>query len=1124
MSKFSVRNPLTVFMAVIVAIVLGIVSYTRMTPDLMPSIDLPYVVVVTSYAGATPEKVETVVSKPIEQSMGTLDGIKNITSTSSENVSMIMLEFEEETNMDSATVDILQKLNQIEGYWDDMVGTPYIMKMNPNMMPVAVASVQMDGMNKSELSNLLDETLLNRLEGINGVASIATTGNVDEEVSVLLSQSKTDSLYEKIYAELDKNFEEPQKQLDDSKKQLDEAVKGFEKAIADIDSNADMPADMKEQAKVQITSSPEYVQVQEGLKNLEQGQQELDKSKEELHKKIDLSALLSMDTLSGILTAEDFAMPAGYVKEGDAKWIVNVGDEIKSIEEIQNLVLADLKIDGVEPVRIKDVADVVVTDDSADIYAKINGEDGVVLSFSKQSSYATADVADNIAEKFDELSEEYEGLHFVTLMNQGDYINLVVDSITSSLLWGALFAVIVLFIFLRDIRPTFITLCSIPVSVIFAVVLMYFSGISLNMMSLSGLSIAVGMLVDNSIVVIENIYRLKSKGESVAKAAISGAVQVAGAITASTLTTICVFLPIVFVDGLTRTLFVDMALTLGYALVASLIIALTFVPATASKILKKDIKKKPENPNGITAKYRKAVTWCLSHKIAVFAVALVLLVGSILAELSRGFTFMPDMDMPQLSATLETEFGTSFEDTTALADEAIKRIQGVEDVETVGAMISSDSAMSMFGGSGGSSNSVTFYIMLDENKKRSSNEVIKEINELCSDLDCDFNATSSTDVSALMGGSGISVNIYGDDIEQLQKSAEEISEIVSGVEGTQNITNGLEENDPALKITVDKEKAMLKGLTVAQIFSEISDSLTTEKKAIDVIFDDTSYQVYVSDEDTDSLSVDDIKNYIMEVTAQDGTVSEVKLSDVASVEETESLSSITRQNQKRYLTVSSEIADGYNVSLVSSDVEKALESYETPKGITFEISGENENIMDSMKQLVEMLLLGVMLVYMIMVAQFQSLKSPFIIMFTIPLAFTGGMLALLVTGFEISVISMLGFVMLCGIIVNNGIVLVDYINQLRLEGMERRKAIAEAGATRMRPIFMTSITTILGLIVMALGVGDGAEMMQPIAIVCIGGLLYATLLTLFVIPCLYDLMNKKELKKLSKEDLEISKL
>lgn len=496
------------------------------------------------------------------------------------------------------------------------------------------------------------------------------------------------------------------------------------------------------------------------------------------------------------------------------------------------------------------------------------------------------------------------------------------------------------------------------------------------MMSLSGLSIAVGMLVDNSIVVIENIYRLKSKGESVAKAAISGATQVAGAVTASTLTTICVFLPIVFVDGLTRTLFVDMALTLGYALIASLIISLTFVPATASKMLKKDIKKKSEKPNGITAKYKKAVTWCLSHKIAVFAIAIVLLVGSIMAEMSRGFTFMPDMDMPQLSATLETELGTSFEDTTALADEAMKRIQSVEDVETVGAMISSDSGMSMMGG-GGSSNAVTFYIMLDENKKRSSNEIIKEINELCSDLDCDFEATGSTDVSALMGGSGISVNIYGDDLEQLQQSAKEVSEIVSGVEGTQNILNGLEENDPALKITVDKEKAMLNGLTVAQIFQEMSDALTTEKKAIDVIFDDTSYEVYVSDENTDSLSVDDIKNYTMEVTAQDGTVSEVKLSDVASVEESESLSSISRKNQKRYLTVSAEIADGYNVSLVSSDVEEALNSYEAPKGIKIEISGENENIMDSMKQLVEMLLLGVMLVYMIMVAQFPVAEITF---------------------------------------------------------------------------------------------------------------------------------------------------
>lgn len=1120
MSKFSVRKPLTVFMAVIAAIVLGVVSYTRMTPDLMPSIDLPYVVIVTTYPGATPEKVEMVISQPIEQAMGTLNGIVSINSTSSENASMVMLEFEEETNMDTATVDILQSLNQIEGYWDDdMIGTPYLLKLNPNMMPVAVVGIQMEGMDRAELSTFLDETLLGQLEGIDGVASVATIGNVNEEVSVLLSQAKIDALYDKIYSEIDKNFDGPQAELDNSKAALDEAMAAFDLAIADINANPELPDDMKAAMIEQITSSPEYIQVTEGMAAIEAGQAELDAAKEAAHGAVDLSALLSMNTLSGILTAQSFSMPAGYVYKDNTSWMVNIGDEISSIDEIQELVLVDLGMEGISPIRIKDVANVVITDDGEEIYAKLNGKDGVMLSFSKQSSYATADVSASIADKFEKLAKEYDGLEFVTLMDQGEYINIVVGSITSSLLWGALFAIIVLFIFLRDIRPTFITLCSIPVSVLFAIVLMYFSGITLNMMSLSGLAIAVGMLVDNSIVVIENIYRLKSQGESATKAAISGAAQVTGAITASTLTTICVFLPIVFVDGLTRTLFVDMALTLGYALVASLIIAITFVPAMSSKILKKDKKNKTKDGKILTS-YKKAVTWCLSHKIVVFAVAIVLLVGSIAAELSRGLTFMPDMDMPQLMATLETEIGTPMEVTTALADEAIARIQTVEEVQTIGTMLSS--GMSLMGGGG--SNSVTFYLMLDENKSRSSEEIIKEINDLCADLDCEFEVSGAMDISSLMGGAGVAVYVFGDDLDTLRQTAQEVSDVIAGVEGTQNIMNGLEENDPALKITVDKEKAMLSGLTVAQVFMEINSAVTTEQKAINVIFDDASYEVYVSSEDTDALTPDDIRNYTISVTGMDGSVSEVKLSDIATIEDTEALSSISRADQKRYLTVSAEIAEGYNVSLVAADVKKALDSYSPPRGVTLEISGESETIEDSMSDLIQMLLLGVMLVYMIMVSQFQSLKSPFIVMFTIPLAFTGGMLGLLVTGFEVSVISMLGFVMLCGIIVNNGIVLVDYINQLRIDGMERRHAIAEAGATRMRPIFMTSITTILGLTVMALGVGNGSEIMQPIAIVCIGGLIYATVLTLFVIPCLYDLMNKKEIKTISKEDMEISKL
>lgn len=1124
MSKFSVKKSLTVFMAVIAAIVIGIVSYTRMTPDLLPSMDLPYVIVITTYPGATPEKVETVVTRPMEQTMATLDGIVNVGSTSAENMSMLMLEFNEDINMDSVTVDILQKVELIEGSWDDMVGTPILMKLNPNMLPVAVAAVQVEGMDRTQLSDFLEETLLNKLEGTDGVASITPSGILETEITVMLSQSRIDSLYEKIYEVVDKNFEKPQAEIDAGRTQLKEAQKAFDEALKAIDDNPAYPDEMKEMAKEQILNSEEYLQVVAGLEELEKGQEELDKAKKAAHGAIDLTQLLSMDTLSGILTAQDFAMPAGYVKSGDESWMINVGDEIASIEEIQNLVLLDMKMEGLEPIRIKDVADVVVTDNAENIYATVNGGDGIVLSFSKQSSYATATVAENITKKFDELSKEYDGLKFTSLMDQGEYIELVVDSIMSSLLWGALFSVIVLFIFLKDIRPTFITLCSIPVSLLVAIVLMYFTGVSLNMMSLSGLAIAVGMLVDNSIVVIENIYRLRAKGVSRAKAAISGASQVAGAILSSTLTTICVFLPIVFIDGITRTLFVDMALTLAYSLMASVFIALTFVPAMASKILKDEDKTKEKKESKFIKGYKKFIGWSISHKIVVFIVVIVLLVGSFALELTKGFVFMPDMDMPQLSATLTTELGTTQEETIKIAEEAIKRMLTVKEVETVGSMMGSGSMMGLGGGGDTTSNSIQMYIMLDENKDRKAIDIAKELNEMCADLEGEFEVASAMDMGALMGGSGVTINLYGEDLENLQLGAKEIGQILEKVEGTANVLDGLEENDPALKITVDKEKAMKNGLTVAQVYMEISKVLTLEKKAIDVIFEDASYAVYVSTENTEALTTDDIRAYEFEVTNMDQSVSNIKLTDIATIEDTETLTSINRTNQRRYLTVSAEIADGHNVTLVSNKLEEALKDYKAPAGVTYELSGETETIAEAMKDLLLMMLLAVMLIYMIMVAQFQSLKSPFIIMFTIPLAFTGGMLGLLVTGMEVSIIALVGFVMLCGIIVNNGIVLVDYINQLRQEGMERREAIIEAGAVRLRPVIMTSLTTILGQIVMAFGSGSGAAIMQPIAVVCIGGLLYATLLTLVVVPCLYDLMNKKELKVISKEDLEISTL
>lgn len=1110
MPKFSVKKPLTVFMAAIIVIILGFVSYTKMTPDLLPNIDLPYVVVMTSYPGATPEKVEMTVTKPMEQSMATLENVKNIQSVSSENSSMLILEFSEDVNMDTISVDILQKINLIEGYWEDTVGTPIILKLNPSMLPVEVAAVSMEGMGQAELSDFVQDTLMNRLEGTPGVASISSTGILEEQVQVVLRQDKIDQVNQGIRDAIDAQIEAQMAAAAQSQ-EIDPSILGQGDGMIDPAMAAQMGEGVDPAMAAQAAEAQEQAEAQAA------------EAKEQAYAQADITHFLTMDMISNILTAQDFSMPAGYVEQEGISYLVSVGDEIASLDEMANLLLMDLHMEGVEPIYLKDVAEVSVEDNAQDIYAKINGEDGVILSFSKQSDYATAKTAENIAKRMENLEKEYYGLQFTVLMDQGEYIHMVIDSILQNLLLGALFAVIILFLFLRDIRPTFITLCSIPISVIFAIVLMYFSGISLNIISMSGLAISVGMLVDNSVVVIENIYRLKSKGASSVKAAVSGAAQVAGAITASTLTTVCVFAPIVFVEGITRQLFVDMALTLTYSLMASLIVALTLVPAMASGMLQKVKRKKTGLFERFLGGYRSLLGLALRFKPVVLLLALGLLVFSVYGTIRKGFTFMPDMSMPQLSVTVEGDPDAGDEELAKLSDEVMARIQTIDEVETVGATMGGTMNLN-----GGEANTVSLYVMLDEEMERSSQEISQEIEAMCQDLDCEVSASGSAmaESSAMLGGNGISIDVCGDDLDDLAQTAQSVASILEGVEGTQEVSSGIEETNPEIHFAVDKDAAMKEGLTVAQIYSEIAKAMDTEKAAGEVTFDGKEYKVSVSSDSVGNKTPEEIKELEFTVTDTEGNEKKLNIGAVAKVTEKETLVSIGRKNQERYLSVTAGIQEGHNVTLVTDKAREALKDLELPKGIRLEFAGENETIMEAMEQLVQMLLLGLVLVYMIMVAQFQSLKSPFIIMFTIPLAFTGGLLGLLLADMEISVIAMLGFIMLSGIIVNNGIVLVDYINQLRLDGWEKKKAIVEAGATRMRPILMTSLTTILGLSVMVLGIGganSGAEMMQPLAVVCIGGLVYATLLTLFVVPVLYDMMNRRELRKISKEDLEISR-
>lgn len=1313
MSKFSVKKPLTVFVAVVAVLVLGVVAYFKMTPDLLPNMDFPYIMIMTTYPGASPEKVEAELTKPMEQAMSTLEHIKEVSSTSSENYSMLMLEFEEEADLDTIGVDIQQSIGTLQAGWDDMVGTPYVLKINPSMLPVMVAAVSKDGMDTVELTEFLNEELLNKLEGITGVARVSISGAVVQQLHVVLEQAKLDALNERIsgavnnkmdnaLAELNKTkgeLEAAQAQMETGREQLEagkdalteqtagasaelnlqlsqlvstksqventlsvikavqtslsalgeqeaqfvqqiETLKqlqqtgqelqarqeAFDATIADIE-NSGASQDEIDRQIAQLQASPEYLlfmadkaeyearlkansvteqtlsarialmegslnaireqienlkdilaeqgitqgdlpeqiaQMEDGLQQIEQGIQMIKEGQQALSQKqmegllelsnasaemavgsatvtnamtqiengidtlettreqtlaqTDLNNILTMEMVSSILTAQNFSMPAGTVEQEGISYMVSVGDKITTAQELEELLLFDMGMEDVEPIYLKDVAAIMVTDNRDESYAKLDGLDSIVLSFEKQSTYATAEATDNIMKRFAELENENQGLRFVALMNQGDYIYLIVETILNSLLLGAIFAILVLFLFLKDLRPTVITLCAIPISVIFAIVLMYFSGVTINMISLSGLAVAVGMLVDNSVVVIENIYRLRAKGANVIQAAVSGAQQVAGAVTASTLTTVCVFAPIVFVQGITRQLFMDLALTMTYALLASLIVSLTLVPAMAATMLREEKKTKQAFMDRGLKVYEEAVKWALNHKAVVLSVAAGLLAISAVWSLARGFIFMPSMDMPNVSVTVKMPEEATMEEAVSLADEVLARIKTVDGIETAGAMMSSG-GVSLLGGGGGALD-VTVYITLSD-ETASGAEVGEQIERLCADMDCEVSASSAMMDMSMLSGSGISLEVYSDDMDDLQSAAKKAAQILQDVDGIAEVSDGLEDVTPALHIRVDRNEAMKKGITVAQIYMELAAALQNSTTVTTLELEGTATDVIVEKPEGGKLTVDGLEDYAFEVTKQTGETVSFVLSDVAVVEETTSLNAISRLSQRRYLTVTASLKEGENVTLVTAEAERVMRKAELGNGVTYKFTGENETIMEAIEQLTLMLVLGVLLVYLVMVAQFQSLKSPFIVMFTIPLAFTGGFAALILCGMEISVISLIGFVMLTGIIVNNGIVLVDYINQLRQDGMECRAAILEAGKTRMRPILMTTITTVLGLVDMAVRKTAGTTLMQPIAVVCIGGLVYATAMTLFVVPCIYDMLNKKELRKVSETDLKI---
>lgn len=1269
-SKFSVKKAYTVIVGIVLVIILGVVSLSKMSTDLLPSMNLPYAIVVTTYTGASPEQVERVVTQPIEAAMASTSNIKNISSVSSNNSSMVILEFEQTANMDSITVEMRESLDQISGYWPDEVGNPIIMKLNPDMMPIMIAAVEVEGMDSLAVSDYATDELVPEVESVEGVASVTGVGLLNESVQVTLNQKKIDDINKKITSSLDEKFSDAESEIDSAESELSsgknelssgqeqmansisdaqnqlndkkielfqteadlnnkltelqntkaqteqgiETLKGLQEQVATLieskSSLKDAIAGMKmmqqdttelekQLAKVesaliqikmelasqegstlkedasdkklksyiaksitsaeqglveinggiaaiesglqsvaegkitindtlatlnqsQISGSVEMgsasAQLASGEEKLKESKESFEETKETAYEEADLNNILTMDTLTSILTAQNFSMPAGYITDEGEKYMVRVGDAVDDVEALRDMVLMDLGMDGVDVIHMSDVADIAVTDNSSEIYAKLNGHPGVMLSVEKQTGYSTGDVTKRIYEKIDSLKRSNEDLEVSVLMDQGVYIDMIVDSVMNNMIFGAFLAIIILLLFLKDVKPTLVIAVSIPVSVIFAVVLMYFSGVTLNMISLSGLALGIGMLVDNSIVVIENIYRMRNEGLSAKKAAIEGAKQVSGAITASTLTTVCVFAPIIFTEGITRQLFVDMGLTIAYALLASLLIALTFVPMMGSRMLKKTKEMKHPWFEKFQDGYGFVLDKLLHVRLLVLLVMAVLLVVSVRAALSKGTAFMPEMDSTQMSVEIAAPEDAEFEDACKLADEVTEKIQTIDDVESIGAMAGGGGiASGMMGGSGSGKN-ISMYLILKEDKSLSNDEIAKQISDMTKDLDGEINVSSSVmDMSALMG-EGLSVQIKGRNLDKLQKIAKDVKKLVEDVEGTVDVSDGLEETEKEFRITVNKEKAAKYGMTVAQVFQLVNEKMEDNTSDATISTDIKDYEVYLESVEQSEASINSIKNMTFTYTdKEDGKESEISLSTIADFEEMESLASIYRDGQERYLTVSAGIGSGYNVGLVGDKVSDAIKGYDLPEGYSIEMTGEDETINEAMEQLMLMLVLAVAFVYLIMVAQFQSLKAPFIILFTMPLALTGGFLALFFTNSEISVIAMIGFVMLVGIIVNNGIVMVEYINQLRKSGVAKREAIVTAGKTRLRPILMTAMTTILSMSTMAFGSDMGSDMGKPMAIVTIGGMIYGTLMTLVVVPCIYDLFYSN--KSMVEEEL-----
>ena len=1018
LAQFSVKRPVTIFMVVLIVLLLGGVSFSKLAIDLMPDIEIPIVAVVTPYEGAGPEEVEKTVTKVYESQMASLSGVDTIISQSSAGQSMIMLQFNFGTNLDDSVNAIRERIGMFSMMMPDKVSDSTIVKMDMNSMPIMMLTVSGDR-HLDDVRKIVDDTIAPRLERGDGIAAVTVSGGNEQQVEI-----EVDPLKLEAYG-------------------------------------------------------------------------------------------VTVDTISNRVYSENVNNSGGYVVEGDKNTLVRITGEFNSINDIANIMIPVAQGGSI---RLGELADIKQVNKEISAYTKMNGHDVIAIAIQKESDGNTVQVDREVKKAIAELEGELASdITIGYAYNQADFVNVSIKSVVNTALMSVVLAMLVLLIFLRNIRSSLIIGTAIPLSVIGTFVLLYFDHQTMNMLTLGGLALGIGMTVDNAIVVLENIFRHRSLGKDKITAAVDGASEVTAPVIASTLTTVAVFFPVVFVQGMASEIFTPLALTIGFALMASLVVALTFVPMLSSKIL--SIKKVEESLekkgargtlhkanmacsrafDNVDMRYGKLVRWALRHKKIVCLAVVVLMLASCVLIPSIGMEFIPSTDSGQINISASLPNNTVLSETSTVAERISKIIEEVPEVKDIFLSVGGSGGMGM----GSSSNSISMTVMLtpSDQRDRSVDDVSNDISSRLSGIAGAEITVSGADM-IMSGSDPISIQIKGNKTETLRELATEVTTLVESVDGIVKAENSFTEGVMELNVVVDRDKAAFYGVNSASVYNTLNTALQGK-----------SLSSYKGGEDELDMvitypdSVTDTLEKVQQLMVPSTTGGFVPISEVADLGYTRAQQSITRIDQSRVVTVSASIY-GRDLGSISRDIQAKLAQVPLPSGYTIEFGGTSQEMMDSFADLGLALIMAILLVYMIMAAQFEGLLYPFVIMFSLPPTIIGVIIGLAVTGQSLNILSMIGMIMLSGIVVNNAIVLVDYINVLRREyGMEKFEAIVTAGRTRLRPILMTTLTTVCGMLPQLLSTAEGSELMAPLAATVVFGLSFSTLITLVLVPVMYYLLD-----------------